>query len=82
MCAFSGEFWAYFLFLCAGALWAIWKTRNAMVFEDKHLKNPLELIHKTRAHLLNWKPLLKQRDRATLDELLQILLDACADVQP
>ena len=71
------KFGSIFLFLCAGALWAIWKARNALVFEDKLMKNPTELIHKTRAHLLNWKTLLRQRDRASLDDLRQILLGAC-----
>ena len=42
------NFNSLFLFLCAGALWAIWKTRNAWVFEDKLLKSPIELIYKDK----------------------------------
>ncbi|XP_039839042.1 uncharacterized protein LOC120699203 isoform X3 [Panicum virgatum] len=61
-----------------GTLWATWKTRNNMVFEDKYTKNPMELIYKTRTLLLSWKVLLRQKDWASLDELLQELLSACA----
>lgn len=70
----ASRFGALFLFLCAGALWAIWKTRNALVFDDKLMKNPPELVHKTKAFLLNWKPLLRQADKAKLDDLLQALM--------
>jgi hypothetical protein len=49
-----------------------------MVFEDKYTKNPMELIYKTRTLLLSWKVLLRQKDWASLDELLQELLSACA----
>ena len=70
----ASRFGALFLFLCAGALWAIWKTRNALVFDDKLMKNPAELVYKTKAFLLNWKPLLRQADRAKLDDLLQAMM--------
>ena len=72
------RFGSLFLFLCAGALWAIWKTRNDWVFEDKLLQNPVELIYKTRALLLSWKMLLRQKDWTKLDELLGALMAANA----
>ena len=45
-----------------------------MVFDDKLMKNPAELVYKTKAFLLNWKPLLRQADRAKLDDLLQAMM--------
>ena len=72
------NFNSLFLFLCTGALWAIWKTRNAWVFEDKLLKSPIELIYKTRALLMSWRGLQCEKDWAKLDALHDALLAACA----
>ena len=40
-------FQSVLLFIFAGALWAIWKTRNALVLEDKVIASPSAIIHKT-----------------------------------
>jgi len=35
------------LFLCAGALWSIWKARNGVVFNKKMMTSSVAIIYKT-----------------------------------
>jgi hypothetical protein len=45
------------LFICAGALWTLWKTRNYdVVFDGKVLASPMAIIHKTILLVKSWKP--------------------------
>ena len=48
------------LFICAGALWSIWKSRNEMVF-NKVLSSPVELVYKTLMLTKTWRPILKPK---------------------
>ena len=34
-------------FMCVGAMWTLWKTRNDVVFNNKVLASPMVVIHKT-----------------------------------
>ena len=41
------------LFVCAGAMWTLWKTRNDLVFNDKLISSPMVLMYKLVALLKN-----------------------------
>ncbi|CAN6243195.1 unnamed protein product [Urochloa humidicola] len=60
-----------------GALWAIWKTRNDLVFNDQIMKSPMVIIHKTTALLTQWKTLLKKGDLEMVESWIKKLKDAC-----
>jgi hypothetical protein len=62
------------LFIFAGALWAIWKTRNALVFEDK----TSAIIHKTVALLTHWTHLLDEKKKTQVETALTEINGACA----
>ena len=62
------------LFIFAGALWAIWKTRNALVFEDK----TSAIIHKTVALLTHWTHLLDEKKKTRVETALTEINGACA----
>lgn len=50
------------LFICAGALWSLWKIRNAHVFDNKMVTSPTLVIHKMVAMLRQWAPMARQKE--------------------
>jgi hypothetical protein len=61
------------LFICAGALWTKWKTRNDVVFNKKVLSSPSTLIFKTLMLVKSRCPLLKTKLSERADEVISML---------
>jgi hypothetical protein len=61
------------LFICAGALWTIWKTRNDMVINKKIVSSPKVIIFKTLMLIKTWRPLLKTKLDPTAHEMINLL---------
>jgi len=58
------------IFICAGALWYIWKTRNELVFDKKVVSSPSTLIYKALLLAKSWRPLLKPKMMPMADGML------------
>jgi len=58
------------IFICAGALWSIWKTRNELVFDKKVVSSPSTLIYKALLLAKSWRPLLKPKMMPMADGML------------
>jgi hypothetical protein len=60
------------LFICAGAMWTIWKTRNDVVF-NKVLSSPVAIIYKSLMLVKSWRPLLKPKLKPMADDMINLL---------
>jgi hypothetical protein len=67
------------LFISAGVMWTLWKTRNAWVFEDKMVASPGDIAYKLVALLTFWKPML-QKVIAEVEGMINNLSRGCAEV--
>ena len=61
------------LFLCAGALWSIWKARNDVVFNKKTMTSPVAIIYKTLMVVKSWRPLLKPKLKPVANEMINLV---------
>ena len=61
-------------------MWAIWKTRNDLVFEDKVIASPTVIIHKTVVLLTHWKQLLDEKKMKQVETALVEINGACSSI--
>jgi hypothetical protein len=52
----------------AAICWVIWKSRNKVCFENKQIKNPLEIICYSCALMKYWTGLFAEMDKEDLIE--------------
>jgi hypothetical protein len=60
------------MFVCAGAMWTLWKARNDVVFNKKTVATPAVLVYKTFSLVKTWIPLLKPKLKPLAEEMIQI----------
>ena len=60
------------MFVCAGAMWTLWKARNDVVFNKKTVATPVVLVYKTFSLVKTWIPLLKPKLNPLAEEMIQI----------
>lgn len=73
----KGKFRPIYLFIFAGAMWALWKTRNDLVFEDKVIASPVMIVHRMMVLLTYWKMLLDEKKKLHVDEVLVVINKSC-----
>lgn len=64
----------------AAICWAIWKSRNIACFENKLIKNPLEIICYICALLQYWSGLFAEVDQDQLVEGANLMLKVAKEV--
>ena len=70
---FRGKRQQVTLFLCAGALWTIWKARNDVVFNKKVMTSPVAIIYKTLMVVKSWRPLLKPNLKPVANDMIYLV---------
>ena len=58
--------------MLASVAWAVWKTRNDWVFNNRLTKSPKGITYKVLALLKQWKKILKTKDQEVEDTLLKL----------
>ena len=77
LCDSKGRRRSNLLFVFAGAMWSLWKTRNDLVFNDKVIQTPEVVIRKTMSFLMLWKKLLAEKNVHQVEEVLGEMQQAC-----
>ena len=57
-------------------MWALWKTRNELVFEDKVIQKPEVVIYKLLT-LLHGKILVGEKNIIQVEEMIEVIHQAC-----
>ena len=60
------------MFVCAGAMWMLWKARNNVVFNKKTVSAPTILVYKSISLVKTWISLLKPKLKPLTEEMIQI----------
>lgn len=55
--------------LFAAQCWALWKIRNKFTIEHKFPNQPADRVFKTMLNLQQWSPLLREKERALVEQL-------------
>ena len=58
------------LFICAGAMWTIFKARNDVVFNKKMLSSLVTLVYRMISLVKTWTPLLKPTLKPLAEEMV------------
>jgi len=61
------------LFICAGAMWTIWKTCNDLVFNKKVISTPMVVVYKTVMLIKTWRPLMMPKFSAMTDDKINLM---------
>lgn len=70
------------LFLCASLCWGLRLVRNDLVFENKLVKSPLQVVFKSISLMQRWKVLLREKDHEALNALLEKLKSKMEALRP
>lgn len=68
-----GKIQKVLLFICAGALWTLWKTRNDLVFNKKVISTPMVVVYKTLMLIKTWRPLVKPKLSDMTNEMINLI---------
>jgi hypothetical protein len=66
------------LFLCACALWTIWKACNDVVFNKKTATSPVAIVYKTMMLVKLRRPLLKPKLKPLAEEMISLVASNAA----
>ena len=58
------------MFVCAVAMWTLWKARNDVVFNKKMMSMPTVLVYKSISLVKTWIPLLKPKFKPLVEEMI------------
>jgi hypothetical protein len=48
--------------------WTLWIVQNKLTIEDKAIAHPANAFFQMSIHMQHWRALVRQKDRALLDE--------------
>lgn len=51
-------------------MWALWKIRNNMVFENNLVKEPREVIFGAKVVIKQWNVVMKGKEAERMDDIL------------
>jgi hypothetical protein len=60
----------------AAICWGLWQTRNAVYFEKKKIRSPVEIICLASSYLIYWAGLQKDEDKASIEMGAEALKEA------